>query len=366
VLAIAANVCISGACPFNENQSPFKWVIGTNIVYLTNQVTGYSGGHWAEGTVGYTNDPDHTYLQYVYRTDGLAGPAGSVTNLNAVPTSPVCTALGIDSHPGWQAANSNDTTPFQSSHFYQPVTVDYLPPFDPQPCPWVDEIDMFQTNGSAGAELVYREALTFNTEWGMAFDAQQNIVETSPSGKLACLGTDWWATLGNSGGTSNTCIPGGPKWLASRSYPLNYVIVPVSSIGHGVSASMIGSTATFTGTFAAPPSPLATITATGFSVSGYNTTWVVLTANSTTITATCCGLSGLANATGGSLALFGVGNNAYKATVSGTSGTNEPNWVGSCGNAGTVCTDGGVTWLNLGPHSGVNACRSDVVCWQLQ
>lgn len=38
----------------------------------------------------------------------------------------------------------------------------------------------------------------------------------------------------------------------------------------------------------------------------------------------------------------------FEATVAGTSGSTQPTWSTTCGTAGNTCTDGGVTWTNLG------------------
>ena len=45
------------------------------------------------------------------------------------------------------------------------------------------------------------------------------------------------------------------------------------------------------------------------------------------------------------------GNWMYQATVGQTSGT-EPNWAGNCPTKGSTCTDGAVTWTNVGNISG--------------
>lgn len=48
----------------------------------------------------------------------------------------------------------------------------------------------------------------------------------------------------------------------------------------------------------------------------------------------------------------GAPNKAFQATVSGSSGSSEPNWNVTCPNAGNTCTDGGVTWTNIGSIKG--------------
>jgi hypothetical protein len=48
----------------------------------------------------------------------------------------------------------------------------------------------------------------------------------------------------------------------------------------------------------------------------------------------------------------GSPNKAFQATVSGTSGGSEPNWALNCPNLGNTCTDGGVTWTNIGSIKG--------------
>jgi hypothetical protein len=48
-----------------------------------------------------------------------------------------------------------------------------------------------------------------------------------------------------------------------------------------------------------------------------------------------------------------AGSKGYQATaVSGATGGTQPNWATSCPNTGDTCTDGGVTWLNIGNIGG--------------
>jgi hypothetical protein len=48
----------------------------------------------------------------------------------------------------------------------------------------------------------------------------------------------------------------------------------------------------------------------------------------------------------------GTKTRGFQATVSGTSGGTEPNWNTTCATAGQTCTDGGVTWKNIGRITG--------------
>ena len=59
-------------------------------------------------------------------------------------------------------------------------------------------------------------------------------------------------------------------------------------------------------------------------------------------------------------------NNSYQATVAGQAGGTEPVWSTTCPSVGNTCTDGGVTWTNIGVPSGANACGSDVFLWKLR
>jgi hypothetical protein len=61
-----------------------------------------------------------------------------------------------------------------------------------------------------------------------------------------------------------------------------------------------------------------------------------------------------------------AGNFSYQATVAGTAGTTQPLWSTNCATVGSSCTDGGVTWLNIGAPVGVNAVGSDAFLWALQ
>jgi hypothetical protein len=93
-----------------------------------------------------------------------------------------------------------------------------------------------------------------------------------------------------------------PQIWNPASLTYNGGIGTLATVGTGVNASMSGSTATFTGSFSNITGPATgSVTGSGFSNSGYNIVWHVLTINSTTITATATGVSGLSNATGGTL-----------------------------------------------------------------
>jgi hypothetical protein len=58
------------------------------------------------------------------------------------------------------------------------------------------------------------------------------------------------------------------------------------------------------------------------------------------------------------------GKKGFQATtVAGATGGTEPNWASSCNTTGSTCTDGGVTWTNIGTLSGQGP-GFDVVSYQ--
>jgi hypothetical protein len=57
--------------------------------------------------------------------------------------------------------------------------------------------------------------------------------------------------------------------------------------------------------------------------------------------------------------------NSYQATAAGTSGATAPTWA-SCATVGSICSDNGIVWKNVGAPSGVNAPGTDAFMWDLQ
>lgn len=118
----------------------------------------------------------------------------------------------------------------------------------------------------------------------------------------------------NLGGTSTT-----DQWYIGGS-TIAWACTPQFT---GVSASMSGGTATFTGTFSSTSVANNYVYATGFSVAAYNNVyWLISAMTSTTITATASGVTGLASATGGTI----FRNNACTAAlINGTHNLIENN-----------------------------------------
>ena len=276
-LMLATGGWVTGGC---SSSNPPIWVIGTTTVYCSEDST-YTTGHWALGTKGLVNASGPNVYSMAYRTMGETGP-GTPVLINTLP-SPPCT-VGEDVHVGWQNADANDTTPISMTRTTSTMGTTGLMPFDAVPCAWVNELDMVDTNG---AGFTHREALTFNTAYSVGFATQNSISTCSNDGKFCSVGSDWF-NIRNAGGTSTSCIPNGPNWLASKSYPQNYIVNPTTN---------------------------------------------------------------------------NAANNSFKATAGGTAGTTQPNWGASCT---TTCTDGGVTWMNIGAPSGTNQCGWDAFAWKLK
>jgi hypothetical protein len=56
---------------------------------------------------------------------------------------------------------------------------------------------------------------------------------------------------------------------------------------------------------------------------------------------------------------------SFQAQNVGTSGTTEPTWASTCSTVGSTCTDGAITWKNIGLPTGTTQCRSDVFLWKI-
>lgn len=202
------------------------WIPGTNIVYLAEN-NNKASGHGCFGSLGMWNQPGSPLNGWYYRTTPTSGgPSGNPTLQNTVPSP---NTIQFDTHCGPQMAGASDTNPvgFQATSNSQSTSGCCELPFDQPPMPWLNELDFITNDGSG---RVFREMLTYNSGFsGVDFDAQNTITNfnSGASGHLFGLfGTDWFGTLGNVGGNTTTCVPGGPAWAATKSYPLNYTIKP--------------------------------------------------------------------------------------------------------------------------------------------
>jgi hypothetical protein len=213
IVMISWTTCISGTCIADDN---WAWVAGTTTVYESEATK--TSGHSCMGSLGMLNGPGSPIWQWYYRTLPNAAAPGSPVAVNTLPVPNQPTNL--DSHCGWQMDNTNDTAPFQWSSTTNSLGTWGLLPFDQPTGPWWSEIDFTDTNGDG---LTHREAMTFNTGYSTTFSAQNNI--TTASNKCVAVGSDWF-NIRNAGGTSTTCIPNGPNWKASYTYPVGYVINP--------------------------------------------------------------------------------------------------------------------------------------------
>jgi hypothetical protein len=237
------NISGTGACSWQ-----WIWVPGTTTVYCSQ--TTKASGHWVLGQQGMVNDPGSPLYQFYYRSEPAAGPSGTPATVNNIP-SPAC-SVNSDSHPGWQSADAADTWPFLAVRSNAAVSNDRLPTFDPPACAWVNELVMFDMDGSHQA---HRMAFTFATGFSIFFNAQYGIQELSPSGRFASIGSDWLNTLRNAAGTAacygmssptSTCIPNGPAWKSGKTYATGYIINPTSNNGGNFSyqATVGGTSAT--------------------------------------------------------------------------------------------------------------------------
>jgi hypothetical protein len=192
------------------------------------------------------NDPGSPLYQFWYRSEPAAGPAGTPTTINNVPTG--CN-VGHDQHASYQSANASDTWPFMQVRTNANVMTSGLPPFDLQDCAWVNELTMVDMNGD---RLVHRMAFTFATGFSIFFNSQWGIAELSPSGRFGSVGSEWFNSLRNAAGSAacngmlnptSTCIPNGPSWKSGKAYALGYIINPTANSYQATVAATSGATA---------------------------------------------------------------------------------------------------------------------------
>jgi len=226
VVAVATDVG-GTACP---PSNPHIWWIGSegsNIFYCAEggPPTGTKGsGHWAAGWTHFVNDPASPLNQWYTRSQSRGGSGTPI----AANTTPSCTT-NTDSHSSWNMTNTMDTAPFGFTRTTNNLLTTGLFPYDQPTCAWQDEIDLAQSPYLPGAPgIVYREALTFNTQYSTSFNAANNIAEFSSDGQFASVGSDWFNTLGNAAGTSASSIPKGPDWKAGAKRAAAYIITPSS------------------------------------------------------------------------------------------------------------------------------------------
>jgi hypothetical protein len=226
-IAPTYNLSGTGAC-----QWQWIWVPGTTTVYCSQ--TTHASGHQVLGQQGMINDPGGPLYQFWYRLEPASGPSGTPTTVNTIPSSPACT-VNSDQHSSWQSADANDTWPFMAVRSNAGISTSGLMPFDPPVCAWVNELVMFDMNGSG---LAHRMAFTFATGFSIFFNSQWGIAELSPSGRFASVGSDWLNSLRNAAGTAacnginsptSTCIPNGPSWKTGKVYAQNYIINPTTA-----------------------------------------------------------------------------------------------------------------------------------------
>ena len=233
-LVIQQSGCITGTC---YSSTPFIWAFadaggnGSNVVYVSETVAGHRTGHWSAGSLGLINTPGAVTSQFNYWLTSATGAPTTYSVVNNVP-SPNCAYNGTDEHTGWQMDNATDTMPFGLEITTTALQTWGLFPFDQPPanCPWWGELDLVDMNGDG---LVHREALTFNSSYNASFNVNNDIAIWSQDGKFVAVGSDWFNTLRNAAGTSSSCIPRGPKWQASRTRALNYILTPAATNNPG-------------------------------------------------------------------------------------------------------------------------------------
>ena len=205
---------------------------------------------------------------------------------------------------------------------------------------WYGELDAAKSDGSG---TVYRLGHCFNTGSSRNFGVQNCIANMSQDGTIAIFTSDFMGTRGSwSGDYSGT----------NKSVALGLQIYPKANNSGKYSyvASAAGTTGTSEPNFDSSCAP---------TCSDGTVTWLRLDATDTT--PGCSRLRGDFSWTksttvqAGDQLYNGTGGTIYQATVGGTTGTTLPAFSTTCPNYGQSCTDGTVTWTNIGN----NDCRGD-------
>lgn len=225
-----AFISVSVACTLSGSiagSDPVTW-IPTGATFYVSEAT-HTSGHFCGGYLGLVNPPGSPIWGFYYRLQSATGSGTpQQINLNWPENSPA-----LDNHCGYQDANQNDTSGVMWSG---DTTSQFnngggLMPFDCAPCnnPGWGELDVIWNNGS---QNTLRAAYTWNSGGSNVFSCAQNIFSWSPDGWFASICTDMFQQLGSVAGGA-TGIGGGPFWLASKVYPLNYWITPHTATNPG-------------------------------------------------------------------------------------------------------------------------------------
>jgi hypothetical protein len=111
-----------------------------------------------------------------------------------------------DQHHSWASNDGSDRTPFCS--WFQGSQTDGWP--------WRGEVLCVDTSANQTGK-VWRFAFGWNTQNTADFNGQMNIGNLSRDGQWFAFQSDWYCTLGTSGGTVALC---GPPWQPSHAYQL--------------------------------------------------------------------------------------------------------------------------------------------------
>lgn len=158
-------------------------------------------GHETSGLTTWVNNAGNPAPNFIVgRTLSNLTPFGIVP---ALPTAGY--PNGWDFHPGWNALN--DSYPFFSSTYSETCLA--------VATAWDNEILGFNP---AGTQNPLRFSGTFNTGCNQDFGTQIAVGSVSSDSTIYMFTSDWMNTLGSITNTA-TCVPNGPSWKASTSYP---------------------------------------------------------------------------------------------------------------------------------------------------
>ncbi len=299
LIHLSATACLAGSCTLSstvDNDSPYIW----NFPTLQSFSMGGSGsqlsGHECYGynslVYGSNSPQGQDAFIALISAGGLFTPStvksgGNSMNLIAPDDLAAPYSLNLDTHCGWNADNVTDTMPIlQSSTTVclgnpsgqltnqctptnnKPNNGCVIPadiassswPSSGPNCgsgnpftgPYVNEVDLYQTNVSPGNSTAGSACLTTNgssntpysagatycsgnspirlgshgiSAMNPIFNAQNATIDWSPDGLFYTVTTDWWCTFGASTLGQDT-ICGGVEWEKNTAYSVGDIITP--------------------------------------------------------------------------------------------------------------------------------------------
>jgi hypothetical protein len=186
--------CLSSSCASPLFKEYFWQLSGLTVTPLTDNS---NCGHITPGYSNAVNECDYsstynqsTWYMRPFTNANESPPANALNRPSAIPTE-----TPFDQHPSWGGDNSSDTAPF--------CTTTYTGQFAATNT-YDNEILCIATNGTG---TIWRFGHTFATTLSQYLDASIALGAMSADGKWFLWTSDWDGMLGNTNGSSNSCMP---------------------------------------------------------------------------------------------------------------------------------------------------------------